>query len=454
MGEERFGVCCHSRVRPVNEAGLNLRERVLAAVDSVSGAVVLRDGRSWPLDHRPYRDLDVWCPTSKIDELAWAFAAVDVRLADRTDHTARFAGADVTGVAVVDVAVGAVCAGMFTPVSEQDVIVDGGQLTGAAFVCDALWRKMATGSLPSDAVVEQARDVWRLVDVEAKQRSLAAFPEPLRTELSDATALGHRRRLLSLARKLHKHHRRRSIARLRQQGRLFAATRLLASRALFSRRNSRGVLVAVVGVDGSGKSTLVQEATGRLNDAGILAMTVYCGSVRENAKLIAMLRRLASSPTTPSGAGASDAVKPVRLSLMRRVSLILLAVDGVWRHWTRVAPLLRAGITVVCDRWVADLRLEPQPGWPALARWTERLVGRPQVAVLADPPVDVIAARSLESPLWRASRYQATYSVWLDRQTWARRVRADTSGVDPAPAAAVVAAVVAAHCAPVDPAHT
>ena len=235
---------------------------------------------------------------------------------------------------------------------------------------------------------------------------------------------------------------------LASQHRIGHATRFVVSKAVS--KQERGVLIVVVGVDGSGKSTLVADTTKGLNEALLATVSVYCGSVRENSALVSYLRKFSQRNNRQS----SGPAKVQQLTISRRFQLILLAADGIWRYWTRVRPLLKQGANVVCDRWMCDLRLEPQPGWPALAAVAERFVGRPNVAVLADPPVDVIARRSTESPLQRASLYQATYRVWLDRQHVSRQVRCDTSSHENVPSAAIVAAVVAAKAAPIDPSHT
>jgi thymidylate kinase len=159
----------------------------------------------------------------------------------------------------------------------------------------------------------------------------------------------------------------------------------------------RGVVLAMVGTDGSGKSTTAERLANDLRLAGFEVSHAYFGMARGNLPGLATLRRLAGGgdttarPSTSSSTGGT----PRRAGFAQRAAAWVYALDYLWRSVRRVRPAVRRGHVVICDRWVTDLRRHPAPGSPA-ARLAEWLVGAPNVFVLADAPVEEIVARKGE----------------------------------------------------------
>jgi thymidylate kinase len=171
---------------------------------------------------------------------------------------------------------------------------------------------------------------------------------------------------------------------------------------------SRGVTVALVGTDGSGKSTTAQRLAADLRAAGFTVEHQYFGMARGNLPGVGLIRRLAGGGDTtaaPSSSSASSATTSGSPSVMRQAASWVYVVDYWWRSVRRVRPSVRRGHVVICDRWVSDLRRHPTPDSPA-ARVAERLVGAPDVFVLADAPAEEMVARKPERTVEEAAAEQ------------------------------------------------
>lgn len=171
-----------------------------------------------------------------------------------------------------------------------------------------------------------------------------------------------------------------------------------------------GVVVALVGTDGAGKSTVADGVSDQLARAGVRVERRYFGMARGNARWLTALRKRAGGGSVAvdlSGTSSLGASSPATSSpsLTMRLASYAYGVDYVWRVWRTVSPLRRRGAVVLCDRWVTDLRRHPVPGTWA-ARLTEWIVGRPQIIVLADAPVEQIVARKPERTLEDAAHEQ------------------------------------------------
>lgn len=176
---------------------------------------------------------------------------------------------------------------------------------------------------------------------------------------------------------------------------------------------SRGVVVALVGTDGSGKSTTATRLGDELLHAGFDVSHQYFGMARGNLPGVGLMRRLAGGGDTTTrlpaengdAATQTDGPAAARPGLLQRGAAWVYVVDYWWRSLRRVRPQVRRGGVVLCDRWVSDLRRHPAPGTPA-ARVAEWLVGAPHVFVLADAPVDEIVARKPERTIAEAAAEQ------------------------------------------------
>lgn len=158
---------------------------------------------------------------------------------------------------------------------------------------------------------------------------------------------------------------------------------------------STGVVVALVGTDGSGKSTTAERLGAELQHAGFTVRHEYFGMARGNLPGVGLIRRLAGGGDTTATPGRTNSGPPKSPSMLHQAASWVYVLDYWWRAARRVRPALRRGEVVLCDRWVSDLRSHPAPGSPA-ARVAEWLVGAPHVFVLADAPVEEIVARKQE----------------------------------------------------------
>lgn len=167
-----------------------------------------------------------------------------------------------------------------------------------------------------------------------------------------------------------------------------------------------GLVVAVLGPDGAGKSTLIDRLAREL---GPLFRKV------ERRHLRPRLIRARS--------GAGDAADPhgraARGPLGSAIQAALWTLDG-WLGWIALAaPIrIRAGL-LLYDRALDDLALDPAryrfggPAW--LARLPAQLNARADVTLVLAAPGDVLAARKGELPSGRAGALASAYRAHAAR---------------------------------------
>ena len=424
---------------------------------------------AWMTDDGP-ADLDVWWrPGSGPDALGVtgfvqrlctelpAAPVADARDPRRLRHTSLVVRT-ATGLAVIDLTHGDLQVGPIVLLPERQVrSADDGsaRLIGAAAVADLLLRPVLRGRIPPEPRVAQARAAWVGVEPADRDRALmiwrgglgAAVVEALLEVLSGAPVTAT---LVSRARR-----------------RLVRAT--LAPKALPSTWSSRrtivpaggratplglpgrGVVVAMVGTDGSGKSTVSAQLAERLEQAGFPTASAYFGMARGNLPGIALARRVLRvggvqpaapvEPGEPEGAGAAASLDRPGL---RRAAAWFYAAEYVWRYQRTVAPHRRRGRVVLVDRYVYDLRESPWPGSTA-SRIAEALVPAPDVLVLPDAPDDVIHARKPERTAAEQAAIQDRYRRLIDeRPARSAHVVVDTSGQTADPVGGLELAVISA----------
>ena len=221
-----------------------------------------------------------------------------------------------------------------------------------------------------------------------------------------------------------------------------------------------GVVVALVGTDGSGKSTVAAQVHERLEDAGFATSSAYFGMARGNLPGVALARKVlgvggvepvaaqpvtaqpvtAAARTTQPAAAGTDLDRP----LLRRAAAWYYAAEYIWRYQRTVAPSRRRGRIVLVDRYVYDLRESPWPGSMA-SRVAERLVPRPDILVLPDAPDAMIHARKPERSAVEQAAIQARYrNLMAERPARFGHVVVDTSGSTADPVARLELAVISA----------
>jgi thymidylate kinase len=420
-------------------------------------------------------DLDLWCGGSA-QQVAALAAGIDrwpaARVADAADprrlrHTS-WAVETGCGLAVIDLTVGDLRVGpvLLVPSAAVGTVPDGTggyRLSGVAGAADGLLRPLLRGRVPAAARLAEARACWDGAAPTDREVFLARLAAQLGPGLAQAAAAvlaggtvppvlaGQARRALAAASLRPAN----LAATWAQRWSVLPAGRSAGPLRL----RTRGVLVVLVGTDGSGKSTVADGLAARLAGCGFPVRQAYFGMARGNLPGVALARRLLAGPLPGRAgtgmAGQPAAPAPLDRPLLRRAAAWFYAAEYGWRYATEVLPHRRRRRVVVCDRWVYDLHESPWPGSPA-ARVVQRLLPAPDVLVLPDAPAEVIHRRKPERPVAEQARQQARYRQLLAAAGCrVATLVADTSGRDPDPVGPVLAAVVrAAHrVAPADAAR-
>jgi len=183
----------------------------------------------------------------------------------------------------------------------------------------------------------------------------------------------------------------------------------------------RGFTVALVGPDGSGKSTVARSLVAELDRSGIAARSLYMGvNAAESNRLLPtsrLVRRLRRG-TPPADPAEAPQPRPARRARPWRAARTLLRLTNrVAEEWYRQLLAWRAtrrGEVVVFDRhFFADYHASDIVGRRrSLERrvhgWLlARAYPRPDVTVFLDAPGDVLHARKGEgTPAWLDRRRQ------------------------------------------------
>jgi thymidylate kinase len=177
-----------------------------------------------------------------------------------------------------------------------------------------------------------------------------------------------------------------------------------------SRAQSRGLLITVSGMDGSGKSSAAGAIKDHLEGRGrsvelswgrLDAERELLGSIAAPVKRLLRQRDTIADPVAVLGASAEGETTPLpKTSALRRVVKLgwvtVIAVVQV-RNLRRTARPRRDGRTVVCDRWLTDALIDIQlryRGSYRLAQAILRLgVPTPDLALLLEVDAATAAQR-------------------------------------------------------------
>lgn len=124
-------------------------------------------------------------------------------------------------------------------------------------------------------------------------------------------------------------------------------------------REQRGLLYAFSGIEGAGKSTLVRQFASQLarisaNPAVIWSRPGYTPGLSLLKRMVRRTQRNRRSARHEYPLRATS----FRSTLMRRVWLIASLLDLLWVYCIRVRWNLFRGCLVVCDRYIADARVD------------------------------------------------------------------------------------------------
>ncbi len=208
------------------------------------------------------------------------------------------------------------------------------------------------------------------------------------------------------------------------------------------RRPRHGGLVALVGPDGVGKSTLIAAIENReIALGGQRLATVYLGPWGcLETPWLPWLRRIGVTPVLePWGKRLRARLQRIRAVKAQSPEPSLFRLFGKWsraelkgivfyaavwlelwwRYAAHVAPLVRRGTWVLADRYITDLRFlykgDRMPNYAWLRRATTTLYPRPRLFVLLDQRAEVIQARKGGLSLEQIDGFRATYREALER---------------------------------------
>ncbi|MFI7543893.1 thymidylate kinase [Actinoplanes sp. NPDC049599] len=473
MTDKRHSPTKPSASPPVTPPGRRLVLDVVTAALDATGAAWAWQGEAgapdrWAADTGA-KDLDVWYadPLTVAGPVAALSSTFDcARVAEAADprrlRHISLAVRTATGLAVVDVTYGDLLVGPVLLMPAGQITVEPGthRLTGAAAMADLLVRPVLRGRLPGGPRLAAARDAWAAAEPDHRaglaQRLTAQLGAGVAGELigvaggaaPDAGLPGRARRRLAV----------RSLAPGAAAATWAQRRTVLPAGAAAGPLGlrTRGVVVALVGTDGAGKSTVADGLRDRLHSYGITTSQAYFGMARGNLPGVALARRLfgvGSVAPAPAPAAApapapapAAAAPPADHPGLRRAAAWFYAAEYLWRYLHTVAPALARRQVVIADRWVYDLRESPWPGSPA-ARAVEFLVPAPDLLVLPDAPPDLIHARKPERGLAdQAAQQHRFHRLLAEHPARVDELVVDTSGAAPDPLARLVVAVVqAAH---------
>ena len=166
----------------------------------------------------------------------------------------------------------------------------------------------------------------------------------------------------------------------------------------------RGLVVAFLGPDGSGKSAVAEAVAQRL-------ASDFADTVRLH------LRPRFALPPRADPPALSPHAEPPRNALMSTMKVLYFALDYNLGHRLRVRPRVRAGTLVIFDRYCHDMLVDPRryryggPQW--LLRCLAAVVPKPDLWLLLDAPTEVLRQRKQEVARTELVRLRVAYRELL-----------------------------------------
>jgi hypothetical protein len=208
--------------------------------------------------------------------------------------------------------------------------------------------------------------------------------------------------------------------------------RLALARIAYRLRHPTGLVVAIVGPDGAGKSSVAE------------ALPSTCGPLFRRSLRIHFRPGLLPRPGAVVGKTTHDVSQPhARVPHGRALSLALLTyywLDVLLGHFFRVAPARVRTTLVVVERGFLDIAVDPTRYRlrvsPGIVRAFARLLPTPDLTVVLEARADAIAARKVELPTdeivrqseqWRVLAPRSK-SVWVDTSNTRSAVLAEVRG--------------------------
>jgi thymidylate kinase len=185
-----------------------------------------------------------------------------------------------------------------------------------------------------------------------------------------------------------------------------------------------GLLVAFLGVDGAGKSTVMAQverdlapafwSTKRYHGRALYSPLRWTNRVRLQRQLRQQEVQIAATNPHAVLPKRDPHSKPSRGLALSLVKLAIWWADYMFLGYAAdIYPNLRRSALVLVDRYYQDLLVDPKrhryggPLW--LARFVGRFYPRPHVLVLLDAPPEVLHSRKREVPLEETARQREAY---------------------------------------------
>ncbi|HEX6386501.1 MAG TPA: hypothetical protein VF177_17655 [Anaerolineae bacterium] len=162
--------------------------------------------------------------------------------------------------------------------------------------------------------------------------------------------------------------------------------------------------IAILGVDGSGKSSVLQALSERFLAAPIAGVKVIH---RRPALVYPANEQKPGEPITHYS-------KPAHGKVKSTVKLVVMVLDWLFGYWGQLAHQRAQGYLLFCDRhslldMIADPLRYRYGGSAWLVRLALRLVPMPDLVLLLDAPVAVLQARKQELPIEEVTRQRQAY---------------------------------------------
>jgi len=206
----------------------------------------------------------------------------------------------------------------------------------------------------------------------------------------------------------------------------------------------RGALIAFIGPDGCGKSSITSALHEEFRRATIATDIVYLGPWGQHKlPLHDIMRKLNIKPFSPKEKNGK--VSPLQSGAARRLAhfvkgslfYLLLAFELWFRYAALVLPKLRRGRIVLADRYIYDLMIgyknRPLQNHRRLRAWLCRRYPKPDLAILLDATPEVIFARKPQFEVSQLDYIRRSYHELrqtFDLQTLDTSVSVETTKED------------------------
>lgn len=191
--------------------------------------------------------------------------------------------------------------------------------------------------------------------------------------------------------------------------------------------NPPGIVVAILGVDGAGKSTVIDAILPALNAA--THNSVFVQHLRPN--LLPPLARLKGRSSVPMGPVVEPHGSMPSGLLGSFFRLGYLTLDYIFGYWLKTRPKISKQPTVVIfDRYAYDMALDPRRFRIGLsgkvAGWFAALAPKPDLIFCLHGDPDVICARKRELPIEETRRQVDALRAFAAREPRAVLIATDT----------------------------